>query len=173
MKEKEFAIADKLADAIFDELTKMDENGAWKEVHEAMKRASSALPDNYSLSLEVALNVTDSEREESVTMLVDGYATAGDHSVYRAGGGAAEVRYVVNGEICVVPDDHCPHCWGDWMFKSEHRECPECGYELGKEVKFLLDSDQCPHCGEGKITRSNPKCSECGYEVDPNEVVWG
>ena len=86
---------------------------------------------------------------------------------------AVRQRYVVSGDICQVPHDYCPSCWGMWDFKDQDRECPSCGIVLGNEIKILLDTDICPHCENGKVSAANPECSKCGYKVDLDIVTWG
>ena len=87
--------------------------------------------------------------------------------------GITSQKYFVEGEMCIVPGEFCPNCWGKWGFKFKHNTCPECGYELGKQIKYLLDTDTCPYCQEGKISVDKPTCDECGFEVDNKKVVWG
>ena len=54
-----------------------------------------------------------------------------------------------------------------------HRECPECGLALGKDIQVLLDTDVCPNCDEGKVTRSTPTCTKCGQTMDTSAIHWG
>jgi len=75
--------------------------------------------------------------------------------------------------MCIVPEEFCPHCWGEWMFKFKHTQCSNCEYELGKQVKYLLDNDICPMCQAGKVTMNEPVCDDCGYKVEKEKVVWG
>ena len=70
---------------------------------------------------------------------------------------------MVNGNIKKVPHDFCPECWREWGFKLKNHCCPECGIEMGKDVKILLDTDNCPNCEEGNVTLNKPKCDEAGW----------
>lgn len=76
-------------------------------------------------------------------------------------------------EMTVVPHDRCPCCWAAWDFKDLHPECSGCGARLGSEVKFLIDSNVCPHCEKGTVTPADPKCSDCDFEMNPEHVAWG
>ena len=58
------------------------------------------------------------------------------------------------------------------MFKFKHNQCGSCGYELGKQVKYLLDNDICPMCQEGTVKIDNPVCDSCDYKVEKDKVVW-
>ena len=82
-------------------------------------------------------------------------------------------RYVAGGEICEVPHDRCPQCWGSWDYKHERPSCPQCGIQMGSDVRLLLDSDVCPYCDRGRITSDNLTCGECGFTIDPRYVTWG
>ena len=50
-------------------------------------------------------------------------------------------RYIVHGDLVIVPHDHCPQCWGRWDFKSKFPTCESCGSEMGKGGRLLLDFD--------------------------------
>lgn len=173
MKESEFRKLDQLADTIFSELDKLDESGAWKEALQAIERTAADLPDNHSISLKFTLSVFDSDREKEMAVLSAGFACPSQGKPYDASGDSTIHRYVVGGDICQVPHDYWPKCWGIWDFKFKFEECPECGAILGEDVKLLLDTDVCPYCESGKVTMNDPVCTECGYEVDPRKIVWG
>jgi hypothetical protein len=131
------------------------------------------LPESLGLDLTMELMVVDAEREAAMPVLRVALAQLLSDRPYEASGDMAPLRFVVDGVICEVPADFCPNCWGQWPLKFGQPECPACGYRLGREVKLLLDSDECPYCGEGKVTASEPVCDECGLELDPSQVVWG
>jgi hypothetical protein len=42
--------------------------------------------------------------------------------------------------------------------------------ELGGNCRILLDTDIFPHCEKGNVSMMQPKC---GFQVEPNPVVWG
>jgi len=88
-------------------------------------------------------------------MLSRGINTTGGKEPYQISGDSSIHRYVVNGEICQIPHDYCPHCWGEWDFKLKNQVCSTCGYILGEQIKLLLDSDICPNCDEGKVSLKN------------------
>jgi hypothetical protein len=117
--------------------------------------------------------VFDQEQERSLPLLNTGLATNEGKEPYRTWGDSSPERYVVDAGIQVVPHDRCPKCWKEWDFKFQHPSCPHCGTTLGQNCKILLDTDQCPHCQEGKVTVAKPRCDKCGFVVDPRTVVWG
>jgi hypothetical protein len=92
---------------------------------------------------------------------------------FRAWGDSSPQRYLVSGEIQVVPHNHCPKCWEIWDFKFENRTCQHCGTTLGQGCKVLLDSDVCPSCEKGSVSMSAPVCDKCGYQVDVSLIAWG
>jgi hypothetical protein len=173
MKEQEFKQLDQFAIATHEKITELVESGSLREFLEEFRAVAEDLPESHVLGLRLVLDLWDSEGERTLDLLDTGFCCPAGESPFRTSGDVERVRYVVDGEICVVPDDQCPQCWGDWIFKAQTPQCPDCGCELGKEVKLLLDSDQCPGCEDGTITRSNPVCDICDYRVDPTTVVWG
>jgi hypothetical protein len=173
MKEKEFRRLQELADSLFAELDKLDEAGAWKKALQAMEMTAADLPKPHSISFKFTLSVFDTDRDKEMTVLSAGFACSSEGKPFDATGDSTIHRYVVDGEICQVPHDYCPRCWGIWDFKFRIEECPECAAILGEDVKLLLDTDVCPYCESGKVTINDPVCSECGYEVDPRKIVWG
>jgi hypothetical protein len=72
------------------------------------------LPLTYTVSIDVELRVFDNEREQSLNLLTTGLSTAREVEPYRTSGDSSVHRYVAGGEICEVPHDRCPQCWGSW-----------------------------------------------------------
>ncbi len=154
-----------------DELTKLKK---------ALQDAATELPETLSLSLDITLSAFDQERDASLPLTQVVLASAGSEEPYIAELDCSSQRYVVDGEVLQVPHDICPHCWFVWGFKIgdpdgslPDRACPSCGYQMGKEIKLLLDNDLCPHCERGQVSLNQPKCSGCGMEIDAGLVAWG
>lgn len=146
----------------------------------AIQAAAKDLPADYVISFDIGLNVFDPERGQSLPLTNTALCSSGPGEPYVGEGQCTPQRYLVDGEICEVPHDRCPHCWGDWDFKAPSLDdapamtsCRECGYELGKQVQLLLDSDLCPHCEERTISQEKPRCDNCGLNIDPRLVAWG
>lgn len=156
-----------------DKVGALFESEKFVAVKNAIKDLSEALPETMSLSLNVEIDIYDRERDAEVRLSQLSIAAGHGIEPYECSGDSEFQRYIVEGEICEVPSDYCPKCWGEWGFKEDHRECPSCGVELGNEITILLDSDKCPHCGIGKVGIDHPKCSECEHEVDLTIVTWG
>lgn len=151
-----------------------------RELKAAIRSAAAIVPDGLSVSLDITLNVFDRDRGRALPLLTTGLACSGRDDPYVTPGDSAPCRYLVEGEICEVPHDHCPHCWANWDFKIGHPmtsrgpyPCPSCKYELGKEVKLMLDNDRCPHCDEGTLSMANPTCDNCGFVIDSRLIAWG
>jgi Zn-finger nucleic acid-binding protein len=173
MRDTEFARLDPVADLVNDKCEELYQKGAFNEILARLKQVVAELPGDYSVSFDIQMNVFDNNRERSLRLLDTGFNVLKGEEPYRHYGDSTAQKYLVDGEICVVPDDYCPHCWGDWVFKFQHPACPHCGYELGRQVKYLLDTDKCPHCQEGTMTVDRPVCDKCGFEVDGKRVAWG
>jgi hypothetical protein len=124
-------------------------------------------------SVSIVVDVFDEDRKRSLPLLTTGLSAFSGKEPFRTWGDSTPQRYVVEEGIKVVPHDRCPHCWQVWDFKLQNPSCPHCGITMGDKCKLLLDSDECPWCGEGKVTVAKPRCDKCRIEVDPQKVVWG
>ncbi len=173
MKENEFKCLDPLADQLDEEFDKWIASEALSDLKEALQQVSASLPATYSVELGLELRIFDSVRDRSLNLLNAGLSTSGGQEPYRTAGDSTIQRYVVDGEICQVPHDYCPHCWSVWDFKLKHSTCAHCGYSLGNEVKLFLDTDVCPHCEQGTVSISNLTCDKCAITIDATFVTWG
>ena len=173
MEKARFEIADNYADEIAEEVARLLEGAEFETVRGKLQAMSKDLGDDYSVSLSAELHVFDGKKERSMIVLRTGLSTSSGQEPYLAWGDSSPQKYVVDGEMVVVPDDHCPSCWGSWGFKDRNHSCQECGATLGTEVKILLDTNVCPHCEKGSVSPTILKCIDCGYEVNPAHVVWG
>ena len=173
MRDAEFRSLDSVAESINDKFEELHDAGAFAEILKQIQEASQTLPGTHSVTFDVRMEVYDKHRQKSLSLLTTGFAASKGQDPYRHYGDSTPQKYLVEGEMCMVPDNYCPHCWGDWDFKFKHGTCPECAYELGRKVKYLLDNDVCPYCQEGKVTVEKPRCDQCGFEVDGKKVVWG
>jgi hypothetical protein len=131
------------------------------------------LGDRYGVSLTCVLDIVDLEKEQTLPLQSTGLSHDQHGDVYRTWNAASFQQYIVDGNICVVPHDYCPSCWGEWVYKWENPSCPECGITLGDTCKILVDSDVCPHCEKGTISMNDSTCDRCGFKIDPSIVVWG
>jgi hypothetical protein len=173
MKEAEFKNLEPLADQIYQRSDEWFDSPAFAAVKAALRDASALLPSHFSVSVEVVFRVFDEKREQDLPLMTTGVNTSGGKEPYRTDGDSTVHRYVTDGEICQVPHDRCPHCWGDWDFKLLHRTWRHCGYALGKEVKLLVDSDVCPNCEQGTVSLAMPICEKCEFVADSSTITWG
>ena len=162
-----------LADELTEEIRKLFEAGKLDGLEAKLKRAGANLPPGCSLSLNFSVEVFDPRRDKALKTSDAGLAFDREHPPHVLTYAPTPAKYVVDGVIRKVPHDHCPHCWSRWNFKSRFPECPTCGYQMGREIKLLLDSDVCPHCENSKISFAHPRCEACGFVVDNNVVAWG
>jgi hypothetical protein len=146
---------------------------AISELRPVLVEIMNKLGDRYSVSLAVNLEIFDREREHALPVLQMGLAASEGQEPYKATADSSLQKYVVDGDMQIVPHDYCPRCWGTWDFKLDNRVCGCCGAILGEDIKILLDRDVCPNCEGGIVTSSSPNCEQCGYEVDLTVVTWG
>ena len=173
MDQDKFQAADRILDEIAEVFDRMLKSPDGKELKSRLQDLSNAVRGSYSVNLTLLVDMFDSERENALPLLSTGLSTMDGEEPYRTHGDSSPHRYVIDGNIQVVPHDRCPKCWSVWDFKLQNPVCGSCGAAMGRNCKLLLDSDVCPNCEEGKISASVPKCSSCGFEVDPSFVVWG
>ncbi len=171
---------DPLADRANEEIARVLTLPACNELKTVIQEIAENLPEECSVSLDITLNIFDSDRGNVLPLLTTGLSISRQEGPYVTHGDCSPCRYLVDGEICVVPHDRCPNCWACWDFKiggpgsqKEPHPCPDCGYEMGKEVRLMLDDDKCPHCEKGKISMRDPTCERCGFAIDPGFVAWG
>jgi hypothetical protein len=168
-----FDAADPLVDKIADIVDSALLSDQLANLRQALEELGKVVGPRYSANLSVILDVFDREREKAMPLLNTGFSTNEDGPPFQTWGDSTPQRYVVGGEIQVVPHDHCPKCWEIWDFKFDQQTCQNCGTTLGDDCKVLLDSDVCPQCEKGKVSITQPICDKCGYKVDLTLVTWG
>ena len=173
MDRSTFESADPIIDEMGAMLNELLDSDRFSALRLALARLSEAVGPRYSVNLNVSVDIFDAERSNALPLLTLGLSTSKGETPFKTYGDSTPQKYVVNGEIQVVPHDRCPHCYGVWDFKLNHPSCSECGATMGKEVKLLLDTDVCPFCEAGKVSLTAPVCDKCGHQIDPDQVVWG
>ena len=173
MNPETFKRVEKEVDSLAEQIDSLLESSTFADIRDSLRRLSDAAGKSYSVSLECVVRVSDAEGERSLPVLTTGLSAYVDSEPFRTWGDSTPQRYIVDGEMLVVPHDRCPRCWERWDFKFEHRSCEHCDAGLGRDVKVLIDSDVCPRCERGQVTAVSPLCSECGFQIDPTIVTWG
>ena len=160
-------------DEIAEELEKVLWSKDCEKLRGMLTRLAKSLPPNLAASFECEVTICDSKREACLPILNLGLGITESGEMYPTSGTSSALRYVVEGEIQVVPNDICPKCYGIWDNKFEIPHCDYCDAHLGVNCWALLDSDVCPFCEDGQITAQKPSCTKCGFVVDPKLVKWG
>ncbi len=173
MDRSTFESADLIVDEIAAKLDELLHSDKFSAVRLALARLSQTVGTRHTVNLNVSVDVFDAERLNALPLLTTGLSTSNGKSPYQTYGDSTPQKYLVDGEIQVVPHDHCPKCYGLWDLKLKNLSCSECGATMGREVKLLLHTDVCPFCEEGKVSLAVPVCSKCGQRIDPGIVVWG
>ena len=173
MDQERFEVADRQVEKIAEILDQMLVSPEFRNLRQAFAALGKDVGEGCSVSLTCLVEVFDETNGRTLPLLNTGLCASGGREPYRTWGDSSPQRYLVGGRIQVVPHDRCLRCWGPWDFKWQNRRCGRCGAELGRDCKVLLDSDTCPHCEQGRVTASEPKCPGCGFEVDLSAVAWG
>jgi Zn-finger nucleic acid-binding protein len=174
MENEKFLKLDKIADDVHDKFKKLNELGEFDEIKEKIQEVLKSIPEKYSIDLGLSLAIHDLERIKTIDIYSIGLTGIGQEpKMFEYGDGYQFNRYLSNGNIVEIPHSYCPNCWGDWDFKSPGDSCPDCNVTFGKEVKLLLDSNECPNCENGKVSQTNPYCDSCDFEASDDIVIWG
>jgi hypothetical protein len=96
-----------------------------------LARLSEKVGPRRSANLNVSVDVFDAERSNALPLLNVGLSTSKKNAPHKTYGDSTPQKYVVEGEIQVVPHDRCPKCYGVWDFKLTHPGCSGCGATLG------------------------------------------
>jgi hypothetical protein len=173
MDQSSFESADPIVDRMAEMIGRALDSAQLDGIRQAPAELSEAVRQRYLVNLNASVEVFDPTRRQPLPLLMTGLSTSDGKPPYQIWGDSTPAKYVVDGEMQVVPHDRCPRCHGLWDFKFQHRSCLECAATLGVDVKVLRDTDVCPHCEEGTVSLSSPACLKCGFQVDPTLVVWG
>ena len=173
MDRSTFEAADPLVDEIAELTDKVLTSGELARLREALTRLGATVGDRYTVNLSVVVDVFDRDKERCLPLLNTGLSTSEGKEPYRTYGDSSPQRYVVDGEMQVVPHDRCPKCWNVWDFKWKNHSCLHCDATLGENCKILLDTDTCPNCEESTVSMTKPICDKCGFHINPDFVVWG
>lgn len=158
---------------ISDEMDRLEEAGHLDKIKSLIKESASALEEEDSFEMIFDFNYVSGDKEAYMNLANNGYWTGQDGEIVKVFGVDAPLKYWVDGNLVVVPNSYCPACFREWGFKEIGESCRHCDAEMGNDVKHFIDDDVCPHCGDGKITQSQPDCTKCDYEVDPRITIWG
>ena len=161
-----------LAD-LSDQIGELIESSSASVVRETLAELKQELGEELNLSIDIVLLLHRQSDDRNLPILMTGVDGFDEGRPYQTWGDASFHRYIVDGEIQVVPHDYCPKCWAYWATKFEHPACDHCQALLGRDVKLLIDNDLCPYCEKGAISSQRPKCTRCGFQIDPSYVAWG
>lgn len=162
-----------IAEEAHDAIDKMVASKAFSKFVAKMKRASLNMGEGYSVEFHFQMSIGSIERDASLPIVRKPVVCVDGEGMFDLGRDSFLRRYWVNGNIKTAPLHYCPHCWKDWDDKVGCKKCAHCGVEMGKQVRFLVDDDACPHCKSGKISRTKPACGACKKRFDPSDVIWG
>ncbi|HNL09972.1 MAG TPA: hypothetical protein PKM44_05640 [Turneriella sp.] len=168
-----YAKADELAILIEERFLQLVQEGAFADLEPHLTALAATGNEDQAVTLSLQLRLSDSEREREIIVSETSRAWLADGETMDFNNSDTAVRYLCDGEIRVFQHSSCPHCWGEWEDKHHNPTCPDCGYELGNQVKILMDDSVCPYCLEGKVSRQEPTCSTCGEVVEERYVSWG
>ena len=120
MDRSTFESANPFLDEIALTLDELLDSDHFSAVRLALARLSEAVGARYSVNLNVSVEVFDAERSHALPLLTTGLSTSEGKPPYKTYGDSTPQKYVVNGEIQVVPHDRCPKCYGLWDFKFKN-----------------------------------------------------
>ena len=173
MDKSTFEAVDPLINEIAELTDKVLASDELARLREALTRLGATLDEQYAVNLSVVVDISDRDKQRYLPLLNTGLSTSEGDEPYRTYGDSSPQRYVVDGEMQVVPHDRCPQCWNAWEFKWQNHSCPHCDATLGENCMILLDTDTCPNCEKSTVSMAKPICDRCGFRINPAFVVWG
>ncbi|PJD98628.1 MAG: hypothetical protein CK427_16915 [Leptospira sp.] len=174
MNDEKFHELDAIGDKLHNKFEELKEKNEFKEIEKEIIKLLKSLPEKYSIEFGFNLGIFDSEREKSIEMYRVGINGFGkDGKTYQFSEGYKFNRYLVQGHIVEIPHNYCPQCWDEWDFKRKGSSCSNCGVMFGKEVKLLIDYNECPNCDGGIVSQKNPNCNKCDFIAEEDLVIWG
>lgn len=173
MDQQTWRVVDGQLDNLAKELGRLLLSSEAESLREMLANLARSVADRHNINLTCVIDAFDEQVEHSLPLLTIGLGTRANGDVYPTAGDSTPGRYVVDGEIEVVPHDRCPQCLDVWDFKLDHPTCPHCDATLGVNCWVLLDSDVCPNCEKGKVSATKPHCTKCSFKFDPRLVKWG
>jgi hypothetical protein len=123
MDRSTFESADLIVDEIADKLDELLDSDQFAAIRLLLVRLSEKVGPRYSVNLNVCVDVFDAERSHALPLLNAGLSTSKGATPYKTFGDSTSQKYVVDGEIQVVPHDRCPKCYGVWDFKYKRTSC--------------------------------------------------
>lgn len=168
-----FTRADELSALVEERFLQLIEEGAFADLEDQLLALAKTGSEDQAVTISLQFKLSDSEREREVIIAETSRAYLSDGDKYDFNQSDAAVRYLCDGEIRVFQHNSCPHCWGLWEDKHHNPVCPDCGYELGNQVKILVDDNVCPYCLDGRVTRQEPRCDACGEQIEERFISWG
>ena len=127
MDQSSFESADPILDEMAAMIVQLLDSSQFSAVRLALVHLSEAVGPRYSVNLNVCVEIFDEERSHALPLLTTGLSTSEGKPPYKTFGDSTPQRYLVDGDIQVVPHDRCPKCYGLWDFKLNNPSCSGCG----------------------------------------------
>ena len=132
-------------------------------LREALCRLKDVAEGDTMPYVQIQIGILDRKRQKTIEFGRIDVSYCDDGELMVLGRDAEPRTYCIRGELVVVPEDQCPVCLGDWRIHPQRLQaCPECGVELGGEVKVVVENNRCPFCGDERA-RPSEHCS-CGFD---------
>jgi hypothetical protein len=123
MDRSTFESSDPILDEIASSLDGLLDSDDFSAVRIALARLSKALGHRYSVNSTVCVDVFDAQKPNALPLPTTGLSTSEGKPAYKTNGDSTPHKYVVDGEMQVVPHDRCPKCYGFWDFKLKNPSC--------------------------------------------------
>jgi hypothetical protein len=108
MDPQTFETADHLVDVVADAIDDYFESPEAAKIRGFLVKMAEALGDRFSVEFTCTVHVFDRAKERTLPLLSTGLSTGEDQAPYRTWNDSTPQRYLIDGEIQVVPHDRCP-----------------------------------------------------------------
>jgi hypothetical protein len=108
MERDTFDRLDPLLDQLADRMEHLLQMPEMESIRDLVGQIGQLLGDHRSATLDIQLQIVDSEKKNTLPLLQMGFATDEGSAPYLCYGDSTPHRYLVDGTVVVVPHDHCP-----------------------------------------------------------------
>jgi len=111
MDKETFETIDPILGGVAEVANELLESAATEKLRSLLIELNNTLGSRYLVSLHLNVTVFDAEKERCLPVLQSGFTGFDRDKPYQAVSGSSPQRYIVDGEMLVVPHDRCPRCW--------------------------------------------------------------
>jgi len=111
------------------------ESSEFEIIRSQLMELVKSLDERYGITINCVMDVIDWEQERVLPLLNTGISTAESGKIFRTWNDASPQKYVINGEIHVVPQDYCPSAGATGVSNGKTAPARNAGLNSESNVK--------------------------------------